>query len=134
MSMLLAGVLGAVAAAVGKLTLSTDSLIFVKYGHLCRAYFTSSIFHAGDDTHEHTFCNGSALMLRGVAFLCMLMLNAHMMKNFLEALSRHSSSVVTMIVSAVNFATTVSLHFTHFTLLHCTHFTYFTSLYSNLIF
>ena len=96
------GVLGALAAAVGKLSLSASSpLLTLLTPLLCPPSHPPS-------SSSCDFVVSTTI--RAAGFLLTLLLNMYMMKYFLAALTKSShTSLATMIISAVNFAATVRI-------------------------
>ena len=102
---------GALAAAIGKLSLSSDSALVVWAFNLCSVYIASGtsagIGTGGNNKGNSIVCYSTSIGIRVVGLFVMLLLNAYMMKYFLDALRRSSTAVVTLTTSSVNFAFSV---------------------------
>jgi hypothetical protein len=100
-----AGGLGALAGAVGKLSLSHDSATALAVTSLCyRAMRTAP-------SDINSICLGFGHASRFLGLAAMLSLNALMVKLFLQALTaKRSTAAVTLISTATNFAITVGHH------------------------
>ena len=89
------GVLGALAAAVGKLSLSEESLL------------VSAAQSACSPVQDHSLCSLLGMGVRGGGFLVMLGLNAGMMRLLLLALTKGSTAYVTLSATSSNFVLSV---------------------------
>lgn len=91
---ILCGFCGASASVVGKLAFSSDNPIIKSLSSFCR--MTNSIDH----------CNYALIFIRAVLFGGMLFLNAAMVANFLRAMEKSPSVIVTVVSTATNYLVT----------------------------
>ena len=94
------GLLGALAAAVGKLSLSPESVLAASAQAMC-----SQQPHINPGTSH---CSMLSLSVRAGGFLAMLGLNAGMMKLLLQALTKGNTAYVTLSATSANFIVSVS--------------------------
>lgn len=88
------GIFGCVATITGKIAFAESSLTdFIKT--TCAEHLNSS-----------SSCANFVLLIRVVFFVSMIAANGLMVSNFLKALERHSSLMVTVVGSAINFVCT----------------------------
>lgn len=93
---ILCGLYGALASVTGKLALSNNHVL-ESVNIFCAANWSSF----GENT-----CAGISISFRLLAFGCMLLLNAAMVSNFLRAMEKNPSVVVTVLSTASNYLIT----------------------------
>ena len=92
------GAFGAVASIVGKLALS-DNLLMTMVSTLCEVEYDMK-------TQQ---CQYLIVVLRVMLFGIMIALNAAMVANFLRAMEKHASVIVTVVSTATNYLITGGL-------------------------
>jgi uncharacterized membrane protein len=102
-----AGVLGALGALIGKLSLSADSPFIKHITEICREYYNWNLINTIIESTIEIKCNYSLpYFFRVLGFSLMIYCNALMLTLFLKALEKGSTIEVVVLNSAANFITT----------------------------